>query len=524
MDPVFLRTGLKREEGEPIFKAKAALLPLGERLKRYREFYGKSIDDLAQESGVNRLWIYKVESGRTDGMAHPDRWPKLAEALNGDAFELVWGRPAGMSLASLPSGERIRRLRIARGWSYRQFEEATGLTYALVRGLEKGTYLPDAGMRNKIARQLEVKIVDLFGLSEKEFYTLPPGGRIKNLRILLGVSPLEMARACGVTLQMVQVWERGDGVPEIATRPVLANFLKVTPGQLFDPSVDQFRLIRIGLRIQIIRGNRGISQRMLAEQLKIPPTTLARWEDGRAVPPQFRRRQLAAFFKKPPIVFGISDSDWEVKDEPVRHDKRVPHLESTPDLIDDMAPHQHRHRAFLELAEEVYSLRKMFQEVPDLRWNPHQRLVLGFFDTLDSIPDTFDKTLGLSQRFSWFVLNSMRDKLLLYIENGSEKPMEGKLARARPVRMLFLNPKLESALETIGVELIYQLQEWVLDDLFARLTSLLPKVTSLEIREDLVSGLAIYNLTLSNTPKKSKIHLASGPCISIPFRLINVSS
>lgn len=59
-------------------------------LKKLREQRALSLTDLAQKSGVNRITIHRIESGKQRPMPRTIR--KLAEALNVNVEELMSNR------------------------------------------------------------------------------------------------------------------------------------------------------------------------------------------------------------------------------------------------------------------------------------------------------------------------------------------------------------------------------------------------------------------------------------------------
>ena len=86
----------------------------------------------------------------------------------------------------------------------------------------------------------------------------------------------------GVCAETIRNWELGWRQPAIRSLPAIVQFLGYSP-------LPQGK--SLGEQIMAYRKLRGMSRERLARELRIDPTTLWRWESGRADPsPQLRHR------------------------------------------------------------------------------------------------------------------------------------------------------------------------------------------------------------------------------------------
>ena len=67
--------------------------------------------------------------------------------------------------------------------------------------------------------------------------TLLIGENIKRLRRERNLTQEEMAAHLGISFQSISKWERGDGYPDIAMLPTLANYFGVSVDELLGISV-----------------------------------------------------------------------------------------------------------------------------------------------------------------------------------------------------------------------------------------------------------------------------------------------
>lgn len=59
-------------------------------------------------------------------------------------------------------GARVRELRNGRGWSQEDFAHRAGLDRTYVSGIERGTRNPTLDVIHRVAKALDVPVVDLF--------------------------------------------------------------------------------------------------------------------------------------------------------------------------------------------------------------------------------------------------------------------------------------------------------------------------------------------------------------------------
>jgi transcriptional regulator with XRE-family HTH domain len=91
----------------------------------------------------------------------------------------------------------------------------------------------------------------------------------------LGLLQREVAARIGSDNSSVWLWEKDRGMPELRFVPAVLAFLG------YDP-----RPVPRGIGERLVRYREGLgwSQKRLAKELNVNPTTLSRWESGRKVP------------------------------------------------------------------------------------------------------------------------------------------------------------------------------------------------------------------------------------------------
>ena len=113
----------------------------------------------------------------------------------------------------------------------------------------------------------------------KDFrYPLHPktlGDHIRRRRIDLNLLQRELGQHIGVHGLSVTNWELNRTIPELKHMPAILSFLGYNP--LSRPTTLAERLV-------LHRRCRGWSQKRLADELDVDPTTLARWERGEKTP------------------------------------------------------------------------------------------------------------------------------------------------------------------------------------------------------------------------------------------------
>lgn len=85
----------------------------------------------------------------------------------------------------------------------------------------------------------------------------------------------EVAQRIGGCVASVWLWENNQTQPELKWMPALIQFLGYNP--LREPETS-------GERLVAFRTVRGWSQKRLAAELRVDPTTLSRWELGKKAP------------------------------------------------------------------------------------------------------------------------------------------------------------------------------------------------------------------------------------------------
>jgi transcriptional regulator with XRE-family HTH domain len=124
----------------------------------------------------------------------------------------------------------------------------------------------------------------------KKLVTL--GDHLRKRRLDLGLFQKDVAVAIGVDTCTVTNWEKGHTEPELRFIPRIAAFLGNGPNGIQPTS--------LGERIKSYRYLKGITQKELARQVGIDPTTLSRLERnrGRCLPSVLRK--VAGFVENLP--------------------------------------------------------------------------------------------------------------------------------------------------------------------------------------------------------------------------------
>jgi transcriptional regulator with XRE-family HTH domain len=91
----------------------------------------------------------------------------------------------------------------------------------------------------------------------------------------LGLRQADVAAATGTHLLSVTNWELGHSEPELRFMPAVLRFLGYDPRPA--PATISDRLISF-------REGKGWSRNRLARELRVDPSTLARWEVGKRKP------------------------------------------------------------------------------------------------------------------------------------------------------------------------------------------------------------------------------------------------
>lgn len=101
------------------------------------------------------------------------------------------------------------------------------------------------------------------------------GGHLKKRRMDLGLTQRKVASLLGADEASVWNWENGRSEPELKWLPAILGFFGSDPRPQAQTLAE--RLVRF-------REARGWSQRRLAAELRVDPTTLSRWELGKKDP------------------------------------------------------------------------------------------------------------------------------------------------------------------------------------------------------------------------------------------------
>lgn len=114
------------------------------------------------------------------------------------------------------------------------------------------------------------------------------GDHIRKPRLERGLLQKDVARYLGVDETTVYNWERNGTEPRLKYIPKVIEFLGYIPGI--------FKRKTIGERILVYRYLRGITQRALAGELDVDPSTLGRWERNERRPSDKLFEKLSSFF------------------------------------------------------------------------------------------------------------------------------------------------------------------------------------------------------------------------------------
>ncbi|WPD17983.1 XRE family transcriptional regulator [Thermaerobacter composti] len=127
-------------------------------------------------------------------------------------------------------GEKIRRLREARGWSLRQLEARSGVSNSAISLIERGKRIPNSETLRRLAAALGVTIRELY---EDDGGTWSPpalaglSARLRRARARAGLSQQEVASKLNVTQQAVSSWESGTRRPDPDVLVQLAKLYRV---------------------------------------------------------------------------------------------------------------------------------------------------------------------------------------------------------------------------------------------------------------------------------------------------------
>jgi transcriptional regulator with XRE-family HTH domain len=113
------------------------------------------------------------------------------------------------------------------------------------------------------------------------------GEHIRQRRMDLGLFQKDLADRIGSDTTTITNWEKGRSEPEIRFLPAILGFLG------YDPCPKQQSF---GARLVRYRQKFGWSQKRLAAELRVDPTTLSRWETGKKQPWGDYSRRIGELF------------------------------------------------------------------------------------------------------------------------------------------------------------------------------------------------------------------------------------
>jgi transcriptional regulator with XRE-family HTH domain len=125
------------------------------------------------------------------------------------------------------------------------------------------------------------------------------GDHLRKKRLDLGLLQREVAKKIGTSETSIYNWERGHATPSLNFIPRIIEFLEYVPFEMAAES--------LGGKIKVCRRLLGLSQKGLARQLKIDPTTLARWEKGKGRPLRVLLEKINDLFTFPLSINLKSD-------------------------------------------------------------------------------------------------------------------------------------------------------------------------------------------------------------------------
>jgi transcriptional regulator with XRE-family HTH domain len=114
------------------------------------------------------------------------------------------------------------------------------------------------------------------------------GDHIKTRRLDLKLTKRQLSRRFNVDDVTIYLWERNRVKPSLAQIPKIIEFLGRDP---FEKQTEN-----LGDRILEYRRIHGLTQKKLAGQLGVDPTTLAGWESGEHQPTKILLDKLKSFF------------------------------------------------------------------------------------------------------------------------------------------------------------------------------------------------------------------------------------
>jgi len=113
------------------------------------------------------------------------------------------------------------------------------------------------------------------------------GDHLRKKRLDLKLLQKEVAEKIGTSETSVFHWENNHTTPFVAFMPRIIEFLGYVPNLISSNS--------LGGKIIVYRKIHGLTQKELASQLGVDPSTLGRWERGESKPPKKIMKKLKSF-------------------------------------------------------------------------------------------------------------------------------------------------------------------------------------------------------------------------------------
>ena len=125
------------------------------------------------------------------------------------------------------------------------------------------------------------------------------GDHIRKRRLDLGLLQREVAERIGVTTQTITNWELGRTEPGIRALVAIVDFLGYVPfsmGEAFPEKLKAYRMMK------------GLTQRQLATDLDVDPTTVGAWETGTSKPMPKTRERVEQAITVRQVSLGVRSS------------------------------------------------------------------------------------------------------------------------------------------------------------------------------------------------------------------------
>jgi transcriptional regulator with XRE-family HTH domain len=158
-------------------------------LRQWREYLGKTQQEVAEFLGVTHPTIVRIESGESPlGQPHIEGLALLFGTSRGQLFDEP---PPPKIDEILPLHMRLRVARLRKGWSQKELGKRLGVTGVAVHNWEKGEDVPDARRLPHLSQELEVPYDQLLdpGFEDRpeliDAARRVPSGRIKPATRLL---------------------------------------------------------------------------------------------------------------------------------------------------------------------------------------------------------------------------------------------------------------------------------------------------------------------------------------------------